>query len=193
MTEMTEAIAEIPLGRGNWMQTLTGRRFFPADPRAEDIDIRDIAGALARQCRYGGHCLRFYSVAEHCVLLAEKIAETSPGLAIDALLHDASEAYLVDIPRPVKPHIPGYAAVEYRLMGVIARKYGFRWPLADEVKTADLAILSDEREQNMAPMSVPPKLWGNTLPALGVTLRFWSTERAEALFLEAFEQFSGSR
>lgn len=176
--------------RGGWIQTFTGRRFYPADPRPEDIDIRDIAGSLARQCRYAGHCLRFYSVAEHCVLLARHVAISTPDLFLTTLLHDSSEAYLVDVPRPIKPQLTGYAALEDRLMRVIADKYRVKWPLPPMVKNADLAILSDERAQNMAPMNVGSDEWGNALPPLGVTLHLWSYEKAEDEFITAFMEQS---
>ena len=172
--------------RGGWIQTLTGKRFYPADPRPEDIDIRDIAGSLARQCRFAGHCLRFYSVAEHSYLLAHHVAKSRPELFLTALLHDASEAYLVDVPRPIKPQLVGYAETEDRVMRVIAGMFRTLWPLPESVKRMDHAILSDEREQNMAPMAVDAGDWGNTTPALGVKLRFWHPECAEEMFLQAF-------
>ena len=84
--ETENLMASAPARKGNWMQTFTGRQFWPADPRADEIDIRDIAHALSMQCRYAGHCTQFYSVAEHCVLLANAIPEQK----LWALLHDAS-------------------------------------------------------------------------------------------------------
>ena len=59
---------------GGWLQTWSGRMFWPLDPRDDEVDICDIAHALAHQCRFGGHCRRFYSVAEHCVLLSHAVA-----------------------------------------------------------------------------------------------------------------------
>ena len=174
--------------RGGWIQTRTGRQFFPVDPWPDDIDIRDIAGALARQCRFAGHCLRFYSVAEHSVLLARHVGKSSPDLFLTALLHDASEAYLTDIPRPVKPHLRDYAPMEDRLMRVVAQKFGMLWPLPAAVKSADLAILSDERAQNMAPMKAGASDWGNMLPPLGIRLQFWPPEKAEDEFMAAWSE-----
>jgi hypothetical protein len=186
---LTAAISETPTGRGNWMQTLTGKRFYPADPRAEELAIEDIAGALARQCRYSGHCLAFYSVAEHSVHVA---AAAPKAHALTALLHDASEAYLVDIPRPIKPHLSGYAALESKLMEVIAARFGIEWPLPSVVKEIDNAILSDERRQNMAHMDVTPELWGNSVPALGVTLHYWPPQKASEEFIAAFHRYGGN-
>lgn len=164
---------------GDWMQTYTGRMFWPMDPRPEEVNIADIAHALSMQCRYAGHCLRFYSVAEHCVLLSQAVA---PEHALWALLHDASEAYLVDVPRPVKPFLAGYREAEARVMAVIAGNFGLSAEMPDEVKDADNRILEDERRQNM---SDPPAEW-RVGPPLGVTLQFWTPEVARRRFLEAY-------
>ena len=164
--------------RGDWMQTFTGRMFWPLDPRADEIEIEDIAHALSMQCRYAGHCTRFYSVAEHCVLLAGAVEEHH---ALWALLHDASEAYLVDVPRPVKPFLTGYRFAEAHVMAAVAERFGLG-PMPEEVKDADNRILEDERQQIMAPA---PKAW-NVGPALGVTVHGWEPERAERAFLSLF-------
>jgi uncharacterized protein len=88
------------------MQTYTGLAFWPLDPRPDEIRLVDIAHALSKLCRYGGQCLSFYSVAEHSLLVASKAPD---HLKLVALMHDASEAYLLDIPRPIKRHLAGYA------------------------------------------------------------------------------------
>lgn len=175
---------------GDWMQTFTGKQFWPADPRADEIDIRDIAHALSMQCRYAGHCLRFYSVAEHCVLLAKAIPEQK----LWALLHDASEAYLVDVPRPVKPSLAGYKTLEQRIMFEVARQFSLA--LGDHVLRSeghipaiveeyDFRMLVDEKAQNMA----DGPTWGSIdgLEPVGVTLQFWTPEQAESEFMRAFE------
>jgi uncharacterized protein len=173
---------------GGWIQTFTGRSIHPANPSPDEIHIEDIANALARQCRFGGHCLRFYSVAEHCVLLCDHA--TGPN-KFAALMHDASEAYLADIPRPIKPILTQYHAIERHLMAMIADKYGFAWPLPDEVKYLDTAIITDERQQNMARMAVDADQWGAPHPALGVMLQFWTPEIATFEFMARFYQLSG--
>jgi len=171
-----------------WIQTLQGLKIYPADPKPEQIVIGDIAGALSKMCRYNGHCKLFYSVAEHCVLVASKVSDT---YKLEALMHDASEAYIADIARPVKPLLTNYGEIEDRLMRVIAAKYDFNWPLPSEVKDLDTAILRDEREQIMTPMMVPPSAWGDTREGLGVEIKFWEPCKAEYEFLTAFYRYGG--
>jgi hypothetical protein len=153
-----------------------------------EFQLYDIAGALARQCRYGGHCMRFYSVAEHCVLVASKASDKNK---FTALMHDASEAYLVDIPRPIKNLLPDYQRIEKTLMRALSDRFDFDYPLPEEVKQLDEAILTDEREQNMAPLDAEGEEWGNKLPALGVELRCWAPEKAAYEFGAAFRRYGG--
>jgi uncharacterized protein len=166
-----------------WMQTYSGRKFYPLNPREQDIAIEDIAHALSLICRYGGHCLKFYSVAEHCVLMA---AKALAPLKLTTLLHDASEAYLGDVIRPLKRNFTAYKAAEMAVEQVIASKFGTQFPLPKEVKALDEAILFDELEQNM---SYPPEPWHVT-KGLGVKLQFWKPIRAEAEFLKAFKDLT---
>jgi 5'-deoxynucleotidase YfbR-like HD superfamily hydrolase len=107
---------------GNWSQTFTGLQFWPCDPRREDVRVEDIAHALALQCRFAGHCRVPYSVAEHSVRVAEWVWDETSGdrrASLAALLHDASEAYCVDVPRPLKPYLTGYREIEHGVMHVI--------------------------------------------------------------------------
>lgn len=172
--------------KGDWMQTVTGKQFWPIDPRASEIDIRDISGALSKLCRYGGQSLRFYSVAEHCVLMAEKAPD---DLKLTALLHDASEAYLCDIIRPIKSHLSNYLEIEARLERAVSDRFGLVYPWHKEVKRLDTAILADERDQAMAP---PPIPWSQTTePPLGVRLQFWTPEEAQNEFIRAFYYYGG--
>lgn len=171
---------------GSWIQTYTGKKFFPMEPKVSDICIEDIAHALAHQCRFAGHCKRFYSVAEHCLLMAAKV---SPQNQMWALLHDASEAYLVDVPRPIKPRLIGYYEAEYRLMYAICLRFGLPFSMPAEVKEADTRILMDERIQNL---TEPPEAWPTDGEPLGVTLEFLAPERAEELFLAAADRFAAS-
>jgi hypothetical protein len=174
----------------SWIQTFTDRQFWPLEPRIEDIDIRDIAHSLSLQCRFNGHCKRFYSVAEHSVLVATAVSVPN---RLAALLHDAAETYLTDLPRPVKHAVVGYDEAEKRVEKAIAEKFGFEHPLPAEVKEADCRICLDERDQIMGPLPAP---WGEpfcSLKPLGVRLRCWSPEQAENAFLAAFDFLGGKR
>jgi hypothetical protein len=137
---------------GEWMITFTGRRFWPLDPRAEDVSFRDIGHGLSLVCRYGGHVRRFYSVAEHCTLLAtwfESRQETV--LARWALLHDAAEAYIGDIIRPLKPWLPEFAVVEHQIERAIFARAGLFGEIPPQVHAADKAIISDEGRELFRP------------------------------------------
>lgn len=88
----------------NRLHTFTGTGFDPLHPRTEDVRLDDIAQALSNTCRFNGHTPRFYSVAQHAVLVAEIVLSVSndPRWALLALHHDSAEAYLMDVPRPIK-------------------------------------------------------------------------------------------
>lgn len=167
--------------RGHWMQTFTGRQFFPLDPQPEDIDARDIAHALSLICRYGGHTVAFYSVAEHCLLMSRAVA---PEHALWALLHDAAEAYVGDMVRPLKHHMPEYRAIEDNVLSTIAQQFGmgFTADFPDAVKEADNRILLDERS---ALFGGTPAPWAiEDLEPLGVPISGLSPEEAESMYLD---------
>lgn len=164
--------------RGDWMQTFTGRQFWPLDARVEDIDPVDVAHALSLICRYGGHVRRFYSVAEHCVLMSRAVA---PEHALWALLHDATEAYVGDMVRPLKRQMPEYVAAEDRLMLVIADRFGIPSGMPEEVKDADNRILLTERAALLAHAPAP---WAqDQLRPLDVEVTGWLPGQAEAEYL----------
>lgn len=169
---------------GNWMQTFTGRQFWPLDPRPEEIFIEDIAHALSMACRYGGHCLRFYSVAEHSVLVSYVVP---PSIALSGLLHDAAEAYVADVIRPIKPHLSGYHDIEQRVWLSVAERFGLDAALPDSVKSADNAVLLAEQAKNMAPAPAP---WCIPGVAANVPIACWSPEIAERRFLQRFAELT---
>ncbi len=185
--EASERIADQPdTQRGDWMQTFRGGQFWPLDPDPAAIDIVDIAHSLSMQCRYAGHCIRYYSVAEHSVHIANHLRLIGAPVSIQmwGLLHDASEAYLVDVPRPLKPFLPGYREAERRVMAAIALRFALN-PSSEpaEVKEADSRILVDEAGQNMAD---PPEPWNLTGSPLGIKLEYWWPELAKEAFLQKF-------
>ena len=125
--------------------TYTGEDFTPLAPDASQIHIEDIAHALSLMCRANGHFVRFYSVAQHSINCANeaKARGLSAKVQIACLLHDASEAYLSDITRPVKSHLPNYLEIEKRLQDIIYYKF-LGSPL-----TAEEAALVEHIDQDM--------------------------------------------
>ena len=168
---------------GDWIQTYTGIQFWPLDPRPEEIDIRDIAHALSNQCRFAGHCERFYSVAEHSVRVSW-LCPVKDGLW--GLLHDAAEAYLVDLPRPIKRWSQMgtlYSEIEDKLMLAIAYKFGLNHPVPVSVKRADIVMLVTEKRDLM---KMPPKEWEDTETPHWSRVIPWGPEKAELCFVERF-------
>jgi hypothetical protein len=184
----SETVFVDPAGRfGHWMQTVTGRAFWPLDPHVDDVDPEDIAHALSMLCRFGGHVSAFYSVAEHCVLMSEAVA---PEDALWALLHDATEAYLGDMIRPLKLAMPAYVQVENRLMEVICHRFGLPLQCPPTVKEADTRILRDERD---ALKTAPPLPWVvlENVPALGVPIGGWDPAYAKRRYLDRLTELTG--
>ena len=123
------------------IRTYSGQYVNVFNPDPATLNIEDIAHHLAMQCRFGGALPEHYSVAQHsfhvCTLL-----HADQQLA--GLLHDASEAYLVDVPRPIKKQLKDYQRIEDGLMRIIAQKFGFQYPFTPEVHAADQQLLQQE-------------------------------------------------
>lgn len=169
---------------GGWLQTYTGKQFWPFDPRPEDICIEDIAHALSNQCRFAGHCTDFYSVAQHCVHASFHVPSRD---ALWALLHDSPEAYLVDLPRPIKRYSTigtEYSQVEDRLMQCICEKYNLPQETPESVKKVDWALLMNEK-RDLMPNS--PVAWeGESTPDPYVTIWPWVPKAAKQSFIDRF-------
>ncbi len=118
--------------------------------------IEDIAHALAKEQRFGNHLKRYYSVAQHSYYVQ---TDCSPVNKLAGLLHDASEAYLKDIPKPIKDLLPGYKKLEKKVMECIALKFGFKYPLPKEVHEIDKKYLEWEWE-NLMLKKYPVHGWG---------------------------------
>lgn len=176
---------------GAWMQTYTGRAFRPTNPTPDDVDPLDIAHALSLICRYGGHTKWFYSVAEHCVLMSHAVPEED---ALAALLHDATEAYVGDMVRPLKQQLPAYQLAEARVWSAVARRFDLGamlelGPLPRSVKEADNRILLDERA---ALLTAPPHPWAvDELAPLGVQIEAWEPWEAEQRYLARLHDLAG--
>jgi len=127
-----------------WIETYTGKKVNPFYPKAEDIDIEDIIHALSMKCRFTGHCNQFMSVAEHSILVSNFCSNENK---LYGLLHDAGEAYLPDVARPLKPFISGFKEIENNLLGVILNKFGLKSELPEEVKLIDGKMCLTEAKQ----------------------------------------------
>lgn len=174
--------------QGDWIQTYTGKQYWPIDPKPEDVDIRDIAHALSMLCRFGGHCIRFYSVAEHSVHIARWLYPRHGAyVALCGLLHDGTEPYVTDVPRPLKPSLAGYKKIEQRNWVAVALALGLPEELPPIIKEADSRALTDEAQQNMA---VCVAEWSAMPEPLGFKLEYWDSEQAELEFLAAFHELS---
>lgn len=181
-----------------WIQTRSGHAFEPLNPDPMKIMIADIAVSLSRACRFTGHTIEHYSVAQHSVfvshlveVLAIEAGIKEPGgvrrLARAGLMHDASEAYLVDIPAPIKPHLHGYAEIEQKVMAAVGQKFCI--PLEDLehplIKVADRRMLSTEKRDVMGP---EPESWGDLLEPIREVIFPLSAPEAEDLFLTRCEE-----
>ena len=147
------------------IRTVTGRYVSIANPQAEQIDLEDIAHGLANTMRWGGHTLHPYSVAQHSMEVAKRCERPH---ALAALLHDASEAYLCDLPTPLKSLLPDYKAIEARFMRVIFDRFGVPYPLHESVSKADADALQWEWEAVM----IAPKGGFHYEPSNIVALQF---------------------
>jgi hypothetical protein len=162
-----------------WCQTYTGVLFYPLEPDAEDICIEDIAHHLAIINRFGGASRVPISVADHSVLVA---GEMPAHLALWGLLHDASEAYLIDLPRPVKysPELVGYRKVEAMLQAMIYAKFGLTGPEPAELKLVDDQMLMTEQRDLMGPQTEPWACQAQPYTSIVYPL---SWQSAESVFL----------
>jgi hypothetical protein len=165
------------------MATASGGQYWPLDPRESDVRIIDIGSALSMLCRFGGHTNRFYSVAEHSVLVSRVVP---PRLARQALMHDAAEAYCVDVPRPLKQGLgAAYAEIEEKNWRVIAGKYLIDPEIHPDVKHADNAVLMAERHA-LLPADGPT--WSVNAEPADVEIVCHSPTAAYHLFMNRFYQ-----
>ena len=176
---------EVPDRKGSWMLTHTGVRYYPLDPRPSEVSIIDIAHSLAMQCRYGGHCRDFYSVAEHSVYVSRLVP---PQHALVALLHDATEAYVSDVPRPLKPYLTNYDEIEELNWEAISAALRVSMFVPACVHEVDTLICLTEMKRLMP--GVDPAIEG---AAPDVHIACLYPRDAEALFLARFAELTQRR
>jgi 5'-deoxynucleotidase YfbR-like HD superfamily hydrolase len=176
------------------METYTGGMYWPCDPRVDEVHPLDVAHALSNLCRFGGHARRFYSVAEHAILMCDYV-RTALGRPREdcllALVHDAAEAYTGDVPRPLKRSLQR-SSVDFcdmltRNELVVAQRFGVPHELPDWLREVDDRIVSDEREQVMDTRRIND-WWEHPKGKLGVELQFWTPMQAEVRFLKRLKQ-----
>ena len=183
---------------GSWIQTFSGLAFYPLDPRPEDIRIEDIAHALALQCRFTGHSRLFYSVAEHSVHVSYLC---EPEDALWGLLHDASEAYLGDVSRPLKrqPAMREYRVAERDAQWAVSLRFGLDTEELEpaSVTRADMLLAAIEGRDLLPPIQARHEAmyaerwrdWFAPIGSCGLVLsRPWSPEEAESRFLARFRK-----
>lgn len=172
----------------SWILTRTGKHFDLVDPQPDMINVLDIAHGLSNCCRFAGQSHLFYSVAQHSVLASEIVPE---GFELEALLHDASEAYLGDVTRPLKQLLPDYREIERRVEDAIRAAFGLPSVQSEAVSHADRVMLATERRDLMPKdASEWPILHGIT--PLDNRIRAVNNNHAKSLFmhrlLEVFQQ-----
>jgi hypothetical protein len=184
-----------PPAPGPYLQTVSGKWVNPLDPDPEQFDIEDIARALGNLCRFGGHCRTFYSVAQHSVIVSQLVEERG-GDAEDvfaALMHDAAEAYLGDMPHPLKHRSALGAAfkeAERELEAAIEAHFAIKADVP-EVKRADRALLATERRAFSAERWRWPELEG--VEALDLELEAMAPEDATKAFLDRYAELDEKR
>jgi uncharacterized protein len=153
------------------------------EPSFDMFCIEDIAHALSHQCRFGGHLSPFYSVAQHSILCAKYALKW--GLdkreQLTALMHDSSEAYLVDIPRPIKKRMPEYKVIEDNLMTFLSQVFNFNYPLSEHIHNIDNVMLQIEWDHIMIKRD-------DISPLERVSI--FSIEYAEQLFLDTYKMLT---
>jgi hypothetical protein len=178
--------------RGPWIQVFTGGRFYPFDPQPAEIHIRDIAHALSQQTRFTGHLKEFWSVAQHSIEVSKLC---SLDTALWGLLHDASEAYMTDVARPIKhdPRMKFYRDQENIILRAIMKRFDLLWPEPSIVQTADKMQLGREARDLMGSLQPGWEKWIKMAGALPIIKPFepMDPRRAELAFLERYEELTG--
>lgn len=164
---------------GTYIETYTGRKFNALLPVSDSIHIKDIAHALSMTCRFAGMGNAFYSVAEHSVIVADRLPDK---YKLWGLLHDAAEAYIGDMPSPFKHLFANYKEVEANILKVIVSKYGLDPQEPEAVKVVDRRLLHTE-----ARFLIPECSWLDSSKVYpDVKIMALPPSKAEELFLFAF-------
>ncbi|MFT4271235.1 MAG: HD domain-containing protein [Pantoea sp.] len=176
------------MSRDTWIITQSGKHFDFLNLSPDAICIEDIACSLSNLCRFTGHVQDFYSVAQHSVHVSYLVP---PEFALEALLHDAAEAYCNDISSPLKYLLPDYRHVIKSVEEVIATKFGLPPMMSTEVKQADLVMLATERRDLDLDDGRPWKILDGIEPA-PFLLSPLNPRQARVLFLQRYNDLRGA-
>lgn len=168
------------------IQTVSGRTISFLKPEENDYSIIDIAHALSRLCRFNGHCMKFYSVAQHSVSVSLIVRQE---LALEALLHDAAEAYLGDISSPLKSILGDFRRIEEEFDRALRRAHGLPPEMHPEVKAADLRLLATEQRDLMPVLLTPWDITVGVAPLMG-NVKPLAVEDAQKAFLVRYYELT---
>jgi hypothetical protein len=175
--------------KGPTIRLFGGTYFDYLDPEGSEFTIEDVAHALSNICRFGGHSNFHYSVAQHSFLASHIV---KPEYAYDALMHDAPEAFIGDMLKPLKIMLPDYRAVENKVEAAVFRRFGVTNPLPEAVKLADLQMLVAEQAQVMGAQDDHWDLTFNA-KAAPVLIHSWPIWYAEEQFLLRYKSLVSRR
>jgi 5'-deoxynucleotidase YfbR-like HD superfamily hydrolase len=170
-----------------YVSTFLGNRFYPLEPRIDHVAIEDIAHGLAFQCRFNGQTQEFYSVAQHSLIVASLVPTE---LRLAALLHDAAEAYLGDMVKPLKVLLPAFAAIEDQVGAIIAAAFDIDFSNYAPIKRADLIALATEK-RDLMPHSAERWAYLDGIRALPQPIVSMSPGQAKQEFLNEFIRLGG--
>lgn len=163
-----------------YIKTLNNNIFDYKNIKENKVDIKEIAAVLSKIPRWLGHTEKFYSVAQHCCWCYDN----TQGNKLEALMHDASEAYVGDCPTPLKALLPNYKKIEAHISVLLSNKFKFNYPYSKETHDIDSYALEYERhfirnlDKNYKPLEKKPF----------IVIDYWSPKKAEKEFLKRFKK-----
>ena len=169
-----------------YVSTFSGNRFYPLEPRIDVVAIEDIAHGLAYQCRFNGQTREFYSVAQHSLVVASLVPT---DLRLAALLHDAAEAYLGDMVKPLKVLLPEFAALEDQVSALIAQAFAIDFSDYRPIKRADLIALATEK-RDLMPHSAERWAYLDGIVPLPEPIVALTPAQAKHAFLQEFSRLN---